>query len=583
MAILLPDHVDPDASPAAQDIFRRLRNSQELGEWMCFHTLSMVRQRRHSDNDPDFVLLGPQGVLVLKIEEGHMKRAGDGSWRQLNRRRSPKPVWIEHGPFKQTSAATLALKGAMTHTFGSDVGNVMFGYGVMFPDMPLFESSSPEWDADVVYQGIDRLRPIHGYVERLAQYWRRTKPGTRDLSSDELERYEKYLRANFEVALPLMSQVGASEEDELVWFTREQCDALDLMQSNDRVLVGGPAGSGKTFLAVEQARRLASRGVKTLVLCQNSLLGGFLKRLFSQPVFKGMVEVHPLLNFLHATIKGSSFANEFAAESRKSSGIGLYFQYFLKAVNERGVSAYDALIVDQGNDVLNGDTIFALDYVLSGGFECGSWFVFYDDSTKADLAHGFESQVLEHLKSFAPATHHLARNCRSTEGITTQTAVVTGFPTGQAYTEGEKVKYRWYADPEGQLGDVKKVVALLLKQGTRPEEITILYPAGQLFLRDHLRTLRLKAPLVELSAGSRYPVEAGKIGFASVQAYRGLENRAVIVLGIDRIGEPWADALNYIGMSRARSTLIMFMHARIKADYEAQLSDALSKGVLSGA
>jgi hypothetical protein len=312
MAILLPDHLDPDTSPAAQDIFRRLRHSQEMGAWVCFHSLSMIHQRHQGESDPDFVLLGPDGILVLKVKEGHFKRAADGSWRQLNRRQSLRPVFVEHGPFKQTSAAMYALKGAMTHTFGTEVDGVVFGYGLMFPDMPLFETSSPEWDANIVYQGIDRLQPVHLYVERLAAYWKGSKAGKRPLTEEQVERYERYLRANFEVAVPLVA-LGTSNEQDLVWFTREQCNALDLMQANDRALIGGSAGTGKTFLAVEQARRLASRGVRTLVLCQNSLLGDFLGGVFTQPIFKGNVSAFPLLSFLFTTIKASSFYAEFTA------------------------------------------------------------------------------------------------------------------------------------------------------------------------------------------------------------------------------------------------------------------------------
>lgn len=574
MAILIPDHLDPDASPALEDIFRRLRHDRGMPEWMCFHSLSMVRKGNRTESDPDFVLLGPEGILVLKVMEGHVKRAADGTWRQLNRRRSPKPVRLDHGPFKEISAAMYSLRGAMTHAFGAEIDSVLFGYGVMLPDMPLFETTSPEWDADVVYQGVDRLQPIDHYVDRLARYWVHSKVDKKRLVREQLDRYEKFLRANFEVAIPLASLVNEDEQD-LVWFTREQCEALDLMQENDRALIGGPAGTGKTFLAVEQARRLASRGMKTLFLCQNSLLGDFLGRVFHRPEFKGLVTAQPLLSFLFTTIKSSSFAGDFAANSKKSSGIGLYYQFFLKAVNERGVVEYDALIIDQGNDVLNGDALFALDYVLKGGFECGSWYVFYDDSTKADLGRGFESQVLSHLQTFLPVQYHLPKNCRATQGIVTQTMAVTGFPMAEAYADGEKVKYRWYDDPREQVKDLKKVLSVLLREGLQPEEITVLYPGGQLFVRDDLRGLRLKVPLVELAANGRYPPEPGKIGYASIQAFRGLENRAIVVLGIDRIGEPWVDALNYIGMSRARSILIMFMHSRIRRDYQAHLTHAV--------
>ena len=46
-----------------------------------------------------------------------------------------------------------------------------------------------------------------------------------------------------------------------------QLDVLDGILENDRVLVQGGAGSGKTLVAVEAARRLALQGKKVLLLC----------------------------------------------------------------------------------------------------------------------------------------------------------------------------------------------------------------------------------------------------------------------------------------------------------------------------
>jgi len=545
--------------------------------WVCFHNLSTVRQRLRADIEPDFVLLGPEGLFVLKVKEGHVTRVGDGSWRQLDRRASPKPTRIQPGPFEETQSAAAGLRRAMGRSFGGEVNSVLFGYGVMLPDMPRFEISSPDWEPDIVYQGADRLWPIHLYVERMVASWKQRKTGMRPLSEEQLERYENYLRANFEVADPLSAVLG-NDGDDPVWFTRGQCQALDMMAENDRGLIGGGAGTGKTFLAVEQARRLASREQKTLVLCQNSLLGDVLSRVFAQSPFSQYIEVHSLLNFLFATIKASSFFGEFTVSSRKSSGVGLYYQYFVKALGERDVAACDALIVDQGNDVLNGDALFALDYVLTGGFECGTWYVFYDDSTKADLTQGFESEVIAHLRSFSPVEHHFPVNCRSTQSIAAQTSVISGYPMAQTCFDGDKVKYRWYDEPEEQLEALRKILGVMLHDGYLPEEITVLYPGGQLFLRDGLRGLRAKVPLAELGQGMHYPAESGKVGFASIQAFRGLENRAIVMLGVDRIGEPWADALHYLGMSRARSSLIMFMHSRIRAEYQKQLTRTLGTG-----
>lgn len=64
---------------------------------------------------------------------------------------------------------------------------------------------------------------------------------------------------------------------ELKLYTEEQCGALDAMEGNERVIFEGPAGTGKTLLAIESARRSASMGRHVLFVCFNRLLGRWLE------------------------------------------------------------------------------------------------------------------------------------------------------------------------------------------------------------------------------------------------------------------------------------------------------------------
>lgn len=59
--------------------------------------------------------------------------------------------------------------------------------------------------------------------------------------------------------------------------TQEQYDALDAIQDNGGFVVKGLAGTGKTFLVMEAARRAVAEGKRTLVLCFNRLLGDWMR------------------------------------------------------------------------------------------------------------------------------------------------------------------------------------------------------------------------------------------------------------------------------------------------------------------
>lgn len=89
---------------------------------------------------------------------------------------------------------------------------------------------------------------------------------------------QSILGRSIEFANPLSKQV-AGEEQQIIRLTEEQFQVLDALNRNRRVAVSGCAGSGKTFLALEKARRLAHEGYKTLLTCYNRPLADHLAHL----------------------------------------------------------------------------------------------------------------------------------------------------------------------------------------------------------------------------------------------------------------------------------------------------------------
>ena len=61
--------------------------------------------------------------------------------------------------------------------------------------------------------------------------------------------------------------------------TEQQSVILDAIRLLPRVEVRGGAGSGKTFLAMEQARRLAQRGQRVALVCYSHGLASYLQRI----------------------------------------------------------------------------------------------------------------------------------------------------------------------------------------------------------------------------------------------------------------------------------------------------------------
>ena len=65
------------------------------------------------------------------------------------------------------------------------------------------------------------------------------------------------MRPNFELLESLQAKI-ANLESNVVKLTEEQYKYLDMVAENSQVLCRGGAGTGKTFLAAELARRTCS-------------------------------------------------------------------------------------------------------------------------------------------------------------------------------------------------------------------------------------------------------------------------------------------------------------------------------------
>src|SRR5918997_5836857 len=91
---------------------------------------------------------------------------------------------------------------------------------------------------------------------------------------------------------PLLRRQISEEATELVQLTRRQFDVLDHLRGVRRASIGGPAGSGKTMLAVEKARRLEQEGFRVLLLCFNQPLARHLAAQLEPESRTGRLDVY---------------------------------------------------------------------------------------------------------------------------------------------------------------------------------------------------------------------------------------------------------------------------------------------------
>ena len=69
-------------------------------------------------------------------------------------------------------------------------------------------------------------------------------------------------------------------------------------------------------------------------------------------------------------------------------------------------------------------------------------------------------------------------------------------------------------------------------------------------------------PLVDCEANRQS--ERRGIEVTTIHAFKGMESPIVIIPGLDRVLEDWDPSLLYVGMSRARSLLVLIVHERAR-------------------
>lgn len=564
---IIPPYIDNEISTAEKKLIRLLSNDDKFGNWYCFHSLGISRHISKREGEIDFLLVGPEGVFVIEVKGGRVQRK-NGFW--LFTDRYGRITKKRESPFTQARSALYSLRDTLSKKFGQSIKKHVFGYGVAFPDI-VFDIDSPEWDSEIIFDNSNLNKPISDYMRRLTDYWSSRQKNPQAIDPNKVSEIADYLRRDFEAVYPVSSDLRESE-DQILELTKEQYVALDAMEQNPRLIFSGSAGTGKTLLAIEKVRRNNAKGISTLLLCFNRLLGSYLSEVVRQEKLHH-VKAYSLHQFFYEHLLPKEKTDLKQYTGNKNLFTEIYPKAFLDSLQKQ--SEFEELVIDEGQDIITKQYISALDPVISDGFNNGRWTLFIDPRSQKDMFSEINPEVYDRLKKLA-ATYQLSVNCRNTKPIALQAEVVTGYPLGKIKkTKGLPVRYLWYSSSSDQAHQVSQVVNDLLRDGVAAEEITILSPKRYQDSLAGSGRLRLNAGFYRLGA-NRFG-KKDLIGCGTIQSYKGMENSIVILTDIENLDSKESKTVNYVGFTRPRSMLIVSINRKQKPIYETYFS-----GIVTG-
>ncbi len=539
-------------------IFERLAEGLS-SEWVAIHSVDLAHHPTKPWAEIDYVLIGPRGILCCEVKGGVKVECDGKRWFYTDR--DGRTVVRNESPFAQVGGASSALYQWLVERDPSSRA-LPVAWAVQFP-FTKFTIEGPGVVPEVVYDSEDELNTFEQYVARVFSYWEeRMGRGRASLDKPAIDRLVRRIAPAFALA-PRLDSLVAAVRDELVKLTIDQAAVLAGFASNPRAFVTGGAGTGKTMLAVAEARRLSDAGKRVLLCCYNRNLGTYLHR---ETLHDGIAA-----GTLHGVMHQVAEAAGTLAEIPKDVSDTDYYGLFLPDAAAQGLRrapelAYDCLVIDEGQDLLNDAYSDVLDALVVGGIQDGSWRVFRDPGQ--DIYGGISLGGLSKFSAARPMDYPLDRNCRNTQPIAVQTAVLSDRRLAEtAEVDGPQPVISFFRDQAEEVRIIAKAVNRLLSDGLQPEDIVILGPRR---LENSCVAGGLKGVPCEIESWRLDPGPR-TVRYETIRAFKGLEAVAVLVVDLDSSGREGFEDDLYVACSRPMAYLQVSMHEDLKLWYESQV------------
>lgn len=545
MAVMIPS-VPKDFDPRSLEgeIFKSLQTLPD--SFYIFHSLTFIRDKRKSEGkclenrEIDFLIFNSEyGLLCIEAKAGQVSFK-DGTWYYGN------GTPMRHGgPFSQANSAIHSLIDKLESSENNRLRAIgrklSFGHAVWFPSFleRNFDKQTPtlDMDRDIILFADDLDDPKEKIIRALRS---RTYAG-----KDKLDRWEasylinNFLNVEFNI-LPV--NFVAARECRFHAFLREQVRLLDYLEEQPFASINGAAGTGKTCIAVEKARRHAQNNEAVLFLCFNAFLRDFLKKEYGEGC--------ATTSFM--TMK--EFVLKYGEQSENP------FKYVYDQLrSDPEFLPFKHVIVDEGQDLGAGCLADPPEGVGANGilFELkenilvknGSFFIFYDKNQTIQACD------LPSIIRDSDCNLKLFINCRNTTTIAESL-----YRTLPEFLEGDqKSSAPGLKKTMGVEGPVPKIHFWDGEKELQDKLfacIDFLSEAG--FEKKDIVCLTLKTEKDSCVLPIKDKLEERVSKFTTFRKFKGLESNAILVVDIGKEHLFSRDLSLYVAISRAKQSLHLF-------------------------
>lgn len=472
------------------------------------------------DREADFIVIHPDlGILIVVVKGGNIR------YDPVNK------VWYQNedkmkiSPFQQ--AKDIKFKFLEFIKKYNDFKNIFFCIGqcVAFPYMDEVVNALPSEAPQQILLLRPQLKNISGWISSVFDYYK-PKGNFTKLGKQRTDSIIKLISPSTEFKKYIANDISEINQD-VIQLTEQQFHILNNLCLHSECIVLGCAGSGKTQLAIEKARRLCQHKVKTLVICKSNNLSLYLAASLQDEIKMGYCivssfeEIHP---------KECQFTWEFTA-----------------------------IILDEGQD-FEREEINDLKQLIP---DDGIFYIFQDSN----------QNISKNAKKLALHQIHptvLDKNCRNTHNIFkyAEPFVTCCHPIRSSLIEGIDVVKRIYKETDDIFNILEKdIISLVNKHNVFANQIVILtdmYPSSKSILSQYSHIDRF------LLKPYSFNQDKNTIHWSNIGMYKGLESD-VVMLFFEKtkkvIASNWDIADKYIGVTRAKSFLVIYERPDLDIDF----------------
>jgi len=508
--------------------------------------------QRRSEGEADFLIIHPaKGILSVEVKAGGVAFR-NGNWIQVNRSTGAEKVM---DPFGQAAESQYRVRLLLRNNYRGTMP--LIGRAVWFTSVCVDKNLKLPLEAvrDIILDQ-DSLTEPEKALEAAFAYWQRNlRFVPTSLTGGQFKELMRVLLPSFQIAETISSSARENQTS-YVQLTRQQFAVLDFLREQKIAAIHGPAGTGKSLLAVEKARMLAQTGQKVLLLCFNEFLLQHLRTQEMNP----LITVHNVRSLAEEILQDNSLPIE---------QINKFFEEYFAAEYDDTDWQYPNIVVDEGQDISDA-MLEHLSFLAE--LNDGSFYVFYDRNQF--ILERNSPQRPQYLDSKAECRLVLYRNCRNTAEIAATVGSLVDMRQEPYVNDvhGEKPKAVFYNDKAAVRGIAERFVKNMLENRVALEDLVIL----SVHSLEH-------SSLYGLSELAGLPVsntlEEGKVWVTTTRKFKGLEAKAVLLIDVEvsKLTDPVMQRMIYIGGSRANTYLkVAFYEDVEKGDYR-KIVDALQE------